>query len=370
MLPAMATKPRIAIVGAGRLGTALTLELKRAGYTISEIVSRNTAASKRKARELGRKVKAHASICDRALLDADLVWFCVPDREIAAASLQLASVAAWKKKIAFHSSGALASDELKALRRGGAALASVHPMMTFVRGSIPSLRGVPFAVEGDATAVRAARQIVRNLGGEAFTIRKQHKAAYHAWGAFGSPLLVAALVTGEQLARTAGLSAAEARRKMLPIVRQTVANYEALGPVGAFSGPIVRGDAEIVSKHLQVLRKVPEATEVYLALARAALRYLPSRNRKKVGRVLERGSVRVLGAVEIGDLVRLREVPLAVKEGKPETMAILKRCVGRVFPVAGFEKGLIELEVGAVVGDFPAAHSIWIEPEFLERFED
>jgi predicted short-subunit dehydrogenase-like oxidoreductase (DUF2520 family) len=125
------------------------------------------------------------------------------------------------------------------------------------------------------------------LGGEAFTIRKQHKAAYHAWGAFASPLLVATLVTAEPVARAAGLSAAQARKRMLPIVRQTIANYEGLGPAGAFSGPIVRGDAETVRKHLQVLKKVPEARDVYLALARAALRYLPARNRAKLRKALE-----------------------------------------------------------------------------------
>jgi predicted short-subunit dehydrogenase-like oxidoreductase (DUF2520 family) len=287
MLPAMAAKPRIAIVGPGRLGRALALELKRAQYTISEIVSGSSPASKRKAGDLARKVKAHASPSDRARLDADLVWFCVPDREIASSSRQLASVVDWREKIAFHSSGALASDELKSLRQGGAAVASVHPLMTFVTGSMPSLIGVPFAMEGDAAAVRSARQIVRALGGEAFTIRKQYKAAYHAWGAFASPLLVAMLVTAEQLARKAGLSAVGARKKMLPIVRQTIANYGALGAAGAFSGPIVRGDAEIVRKHLQVARKVPEATHVYLALARAALQYLPARNRGELKRALD-----------------------------------------------------------------------------------
>jgi predicted short-subunit dehydrogenase-like oxidoreductase (DUF2520 family) len=287
MLPAMAENPSVAIVGPGRLGRALALELRRAGYSISEIVSRDTVASKRKARELARKVDAQSSTGDSAHLDADLVWFCVPDREIAAASHQLVSAIVWKKKIAFHSSGALASDELRALRRRGASVASVHPLMTFVSGSIPSLRGVPFAVEGDAAAVRAARRIVRNLGGEAFTIRKQHKAAYHAWGAFTSPLLVATLVTGERLARAAGLSAVEARKKMLPIVRQTITNYETLGPAGAFSGPIVRGDAEIVRKHLKVLKKVPQARHVYMALARAALQYLPVRNRARLEKALE-----------------------------------------------------------------------------------
>jgi predicted short-subunit dehydrogenase-like oxidoreductase (DUF2520 family) len=283
----MTAKPRVAIVGPGRLGRALTVELRRAGYTISEIVSRNTAASKRKARELARKVEAHASTRENPRLDADLVWFCVPDREIAAVSRQFASFVDWKKKTAFHSSGALASDELKALRRRGAAAASVHPLMTFVSGSMPSLRGVPFAVEGDQMAVRAARQIVRDLGAEAFTIREEHKAAYHAWGAFTSPFLVATLATGEQLARAAGLSAMQARKKMLPIVRQTILNYEALGPSGAFSGPIVRGDADIVRKHLRVLSSVPGAKQVYLALVRAALRYLPARNRSTLRKALQ-----------------------------------------------------------------------------------
>jgi predicted short-subunit dehydrogenase-like oxidoreductase (DUF2520 family) len=286
MLPAMAVKPSIAIIGPGRLGRALALELRRAGYSTSEIVSRSSAGSRQRARELARKVGARASTSDSARLDADLVWFCVPDREIAAASRQLASAVVWKRKIVFHSSGALASDELKALRQQGAVVASVHPLMTFVSGSIPSLKGVPFAVEGDAAAVRVARRIVRDLGGEAFTIRKQHKAAYHAWGAFTSPLLVALLVTGEELARKAGTSALQARKKMLPIIRQTIANYEAVGPAGAFSGPIVRGDVETIRKHLQVLRTVPQVRDVYLALARAALRYLPVRNRSKLKKAL------------------------------------------------------------------------------------
>jgi predicted short-subunit dehydrogenase-like oxidoreductase (DUF2520 family) len=288
MLPAMAAKPQIAIVGPGRLGSALAISLKRAGYEISEIVSRNNAGSKQRARSLARRVGARVSPGDNARLDADIVWFCVPDREIASSSRQLASIVGWEGKTAFHSSGALASDELNALRRHGAAVASLHPMMTFVNGSIAPLQGVPFAIEGDKAAVLVARRVVKNLGGEAFAIRKQQKAAYHARGSFASPLLVALLVTGEQLARKAGLSAVEARKKMLPIVKQTIANYEALGPAGAFSGPIVRGDAETVGKHGRALAKTPEARAVYLALARAALRYLPARNRAQLKKALGR----------------------------------------------------------------------------------
>src|SRR5579862_898835 len=141
----MARKPSIAIVGPGRLGRALALELGRSGYRIREIVSRNSAASRRRARALARQSHATASTAN-PLLDADLIWFCVPDREIRKAADRLAALTDWKGKIAFHSSGALPSDELQALRRRGAAVASVHPFMTFVEGSIPSLRGIPLAL--------------------------------------------------------------------------------------------------------------------------------------------------------------------------------------------------------------------------------
>jgi predicted short-subunit dehydrogenase-like oxidoreductase (DUF2520 family) len=282
----MAFKPRVAIIGPGRLGAALAQDLRRAGYRISEIVSRNSLASRRKARALARKVHAAAPLVNPRL-DGDLVWFCVPDREIARAARQLAPITEWKGKIAFHSSGALASDELQVLRRRGAAVASVHPLMTFVHAAIPSLNGIPFALEGDAEAVRTARKIVFDLGAQAFPISKSRKSVYHAWGGFTSPLLIALLVTGERVAQATGLSPANARKKMLPILRQTLANYAKLGPAAAFSGPIVRGDSRVVRKHVKELRKIPGARDVYLALARAGLRYLPTRNRRELEKVLK-----------------------------------------------------------------------------------
>jgi predicted short-subunit dehydrogenase-like oxidoreductase (DUF2520 family) len=85
---------------------------------------------------------------------------------------------------------------------------------------------VPFAVEGDSRAVAVARRIVRDLGAEAFPIRKAAKTLYHALGSFSSPLLVAALATAERVGRASGLSASQTRRVMGPIVRQTLKNYQ------------------------------------------------------------------------------------------------------------------------------------------------
>ena len=128
--------------------------------------------------------------------------------------------------------------------------------------------------------------MVRALGGECFSLPASRKAAYHAWATLTSPLLLAFLVTLEEAARAAGLTRPEARRKSLPIIRQTLENYSRLGPARSFSGPLVRGDAETVAKHLGVLKKHPGAREVYVALARAALRGLPVKNREKLKRLL------------------------------------------------------------------------------------
>jgi predicted short-subunit dehydrogenase-like oxidoreductase (DUF2520 family) len=239
----------------------------------------------------------------RATIDSDVVWLCVPDDAVAKVARSLAQNADWRGRVALHSSGALASDEMVALRRRGALAASVHPMMTFVAGSRqaglsrtgllhtgaqPSLAGVPFAIEGDAPAVRASRAIVKELGGKAYTIRRQDKVAYHAWGTFASPLLTALLATTEHVAAAAGVNRREAKRRMLPILQQTLANYVALDAAGSFSGPIVRGDVETIRRHLRVLRKVPEAGEVYAALAKAAVRYLPGRRKPQVARLLNK----------------------------------------------------------------------------------
>jgi predicted short-subunit dehydrogenase-like oxidoreductase (DUF2520 family) len=284
------SKPCITIVGPGRLGRTLGLALAQAGYPVREIVSRNSPESVRKARKLAKELGAKIAVLPR--VEADLVWVCVPDREISAIARQMAKQKPERGRVVFHSSGALSSDELDALRKRGAAVASVHPLMTFVAGSVASFERVPWALEGDARALVMARKITRDLGGESFIVNKLAKPAYHAWGAFLSPLLVVLLVTSEEVARKAGLSMPQARKRMMPIVRQTLANYAALGPAGAFSGPLIRGDAEVVRMHLKALKKIPEAAEVYRTLARVALRHLPTARRRELERILSSKSVR------------------------------------------------------------------------------
>jgi predicted short-subunit dehydrogenase-like oxidoreductase (DUF2520 family) len=240
----------------------------------------------RKARTLAKLIRSRAT-SETAEVDADVIWFCVPDSEIAHSARSWAISSRGKGRVALHSSGALSSEELAVLRRKGFAVASVHPLMTFVPGARPGLAGVPFAIEGDRGAAHIARRIVGDLGGRSYPIRKQDKAAYHAWGTFASPLFTALLATTEQVGATAGVKGTEVRRRMIPILLQTLANYAQYGAADAYSGPIIRGDIKTVKKHLRALRGAPAAREVYIALARAALQYLPAKNKRSLQQILD-----------------------------------------------------------------------------------
>jgi predicted short-subunit dehydrogenase-like oxidoreductase (DUF2520 family) len=283
-----AAKPAITLIGAGNLAYALGPALRAAGYAIDAVAARETASSRRRAAMLARNIGAKTVPLAQATPNSDILWICHTDDALAETARLLARKPGWKNKIVFHSSGALSSDVLAPLKRKGASTASLHPMMTFVPGATPRMDEVPFAVEGDSRAVAVARRIVRDLGAEAFPIRKAAKTLYHALGSFSSPLLVAALATAERVGRASGLSASQTRRVMGPIVRQTLKNYQERGAATAYGGPMKRGDINTVLRHLKELQRVPGAGEVYRALVKSALIDLPGAKKKELMRILQK----------------------------------------------------------------------------------
>lgn len=289
------------IVGPGALGTALAKSLPAAGIAIAQMVYRG-AGSARRIKALAKEVGATAVTFDTWIAQSrsfgprgragapvrTLVWLCVGDSDISKTAGAMAEHGSWKGATVFHSSGALSSDELQPLRRAGVRVASVHPMMTFVRSAAPSMEGVPFAMEGDAAGLAMARKVVRTLGGKSFVISKEDKSLYHALGAFVSPLVVAQMAAAERIGRTLGLDPKQTRKIVAPILQQTVRNYIEYGPAAAFSGPIVRGDVETVRRNMTALKRVPGAVEIYRALARVAVEELPSKDAAAIGRTLRR----------------------------------------------------------------------------------
>src|SRR5690242_1868898 len=103
MLGGMADKPRIAIVGAGNLGSALARSLPSAGHPVESIVAHGRGASISRARKLARSSGSRVVL---GIEDcrANVIWFCVPDSMIAQTATEASTRVAWKGSIALHSS--------------------------------------------------------------------------------------------------------------------------------------------------------------------------------------------------------------------------------------------------------------------------
>ena len=218
MLPPLQT---IAVVGPGRLGTALSTALRDAGLEVEGPLGRGQVPA------------------------AQVVLLCVPDGEIDNAH-------PGGEHIVGHCSGASPL---------GRCDFSLHPLMT-VPESGARFQGVPAATAGH----EVARELAERLGMVPFSVAEEDRAAYHAAAAMASNFLVVLESAAERVAATAGVT----RETLAPLVRATVENWAAQGRA-ALTGPHVRGDAATIATHRSALEeRAPDLLPLYDALGAAA----------------------------------------------------------------------------------------------------
>lgn len=225
---------RLAIVGAGRLGTAIATALRRrADFELTG--------------PLGRCADAAGS---------DVVLLCVPDREIAAAAACIGP-----ELIVGHCSGATGLEPLAPHEAF-----SLHPLMT-VSATGADFAGATAAIDASSDrALQVARLLADALALDVVHVSPDDRAAYHAAASIASNFLVTLEAAAERLAATAGVS----REMLTPLVRATVENWAALGPREALTGPVARGDERTVTLQRDaVAQRTPELTPLFDALAAA-----------------------------------------------------------------------------------------------------
>jgi predicted short-subunit dehydrogenase-like oxidoreductase (DUF2520 family) len=265
----------LAIIGAGRVGRALGRRLRERGWKIGAVVSLSDASARKAVHFIGAG-RAYAAI-STAVPASRVILIAVPDDAIStvAGVLALFGGGDLRGKIVLHTSGVHGSEVLNALKSSGAAVGSIHPLQSFSGVSVPPLEGRLFAIEGDARAVRVARQMVRTLGGSPVRIASEKKPLYHAAAALAAGHVLAVEEAAAQLLISVGMKRREAVRALLPLTRQVLENYETLGPRAAWTGPLARGDFKVVLAHLEALRESPsEFARAYDSLSRLAARVL------------------------------------------------------------------------------------------------
>ena len=175
------------------------------------------------------------------------------------------------QQVVLHLSGVHGQEALGPLVGSRAALGSLHPLQTISEPerAAERLKGAWAAVEGMPRAVEAAERLAQDVGLRPFRIASQAKPMYHAGAVFASNYFVVVEAVAQRLLRHAGLTDAEAWQALRPLVEGTLENLARLGPVGALTGPVARGDEATVRRHVEALTQDDAA--LYRVLGRAAL---------------------------------------------------------------------------------------------------
>ncbi len=256
----------VGIIGAGRVGTAIAVALNRAGHRMAGASAVSDESRRRVERFLrGTPVMQPADV----VAAADLVLLTVPDDALGGLVAGLAATGApLAGRLLAHASGRHGLAVLAPASQRGALPLALHPVMTFTGrpDDVDRMAGICFGVTAPEELRAVAEVLVMEMGGEPVFIAEADRGLYHAALAGAANHLVTQVVQAADLLARAGV--AQPARMLGPLLSAALDNALRLGDA-ALTGPVARGDAETVEKHLEALRDAaPEALNAYLALAR------------------------------------------------------------------------------------------------------
>jgi len=196
-----------------------------------------------------------------------VLFLAVPDGAIREMATRIAGLGPSPDLAVVHLSGALGLGVLDPLSdnpRG-----SFHPLQSFPAPRDPSaFRGITVAVDATSPALRRhLAQLARKLGARPKHVGDNQRVRYHAAAVFASNFVDVVIEEAVRLLEGMGWTEHEATRALLPLVDGAVANIHRRGTVGALTGPIRRGDAETVGRHLEAV----DNRDLYRMLALVAL---------------------------------------------------------------------------------------------------
>ena len=248
---------KIAVVGAGRMGGALHRALTRSGFS-SGLSSRPKSAQA-------------VAATHRALSEAAVVFLCVPDAQIEAIARQYAE-AFHEGQIVAHCAGALDLSVLAGAASPGVSLGSMHPLCA-IASPETSFVGVHAAIAGDESARARLRELARAIGMTPFEIGEGERARYHAAAALAANGLMALAAQASALFAECGVEPRQALAALLPLMRSSIVALDQKGLPGALTGPIARGDSQVVERHLKALARPGDETAraTYRDLSRTLL---------------------------------------------------------------------------------------------------
>jgi predicted short-subunit dehydrogenase-like oxidoreductase (DUF2520 family) len=271
----------IGIVGAGAVARALGRALHESGAPIDWLSSRSPAHADTARADIGGGLAVVPF--DRFAALATHVVIAISDDSLSSVCRELAA-ARPIASVVVHTSGAQGMPPLAPLRAAGASAGVFHPLQSIPDGSA-SLQGITFATSGDAAAIAWCRQIAAAIAARTASVASEQLPLYHAGAVLASNGLVGLIDAASELFAASGMPRETILAAIEPLVRTTVDNMFSRGTTAALTGPVARGDASTVGRHLEALGGcAPEQMQIYRALSGQLMR-IASRRGLEAGRM-------------------------------------------------------------------------------------
>lgn len=210
-MPLAVTAPHYVVIGAGRLGHALSNALRGAGANVTGPLGRG----------------ATIPLCDVVLL-------CVPESSIAEVSASIR-----QGPVVGHCSASFPLEALAPHERFVA-----HPLLPITKAGA-DFRGAACATDGSTdNAIGIAEGLARAVGMRPVHVPAEKRALYHAAASMAANFITTLEDAAEQLAAPCGITRAE----LAPLVRAALENWIAQGGKRALVGPVSRGETETVRR--------------------------------------------------------------------------------------------------------------------------
>ena len=247
---------RAVLIGAGRVGTAVGELVRRAGGQIAGVSSRSRASAE------AAGARLHAPVFDfrDGFPDADFVLIGAPEAAIGDVVEAIADHVVAGARLC-HFAGAVGLAPLApALRRKARGFA-LHPVQACpdVETALRRLPGSVWGVTCDEQERDWAESFIRSLAGEPRWVDESDRPIWHAAAVSVSNTLAALVERGEAMLGSIGIE--DPGDVLGPLASGTLQNVREADGATALTGPVVRGEADALARHLRAL----EARDVRLA---------------------------------------------------------------------------------------------------------
>lgn len=268
----------LSIIGCGKLGKVIAKKFYNAdAFKINNILNTSTQSARVAIAYIGQGEEVESI---SQLNPEDLIMIAVPDDKIEVVALSIFNSNIGKESLnLFHTSGAHSSNLIKLNQFWK--VASFHPIRSFsnLEESYDDFSGTFIGIEGDSPLLEVLKEAAISIGAKPLIVPSEKKLLYHVASVLSCSGLVSLIEASIRCLESSGIDREKSLELLMPLIEGTLESVNKRGTFSSLTGPLQRGDSNILLKQIETLTKdQPQIAKLYNALNHIALDLLKKNN--------------------------------------------------------------------------------------------